>query len=79
MTALRALACGMDAPPQEGEFEVRYVAEGGGLLRISLNEAGAVRFEVASPAQGFVSYKRCARYLRPDCSGSQHGPRCPCQ
>ncbi|MGI5287711.1 hypothetical protein ACQEVF_30845 [Nonomuraea polychroma] len=45
MTALRALAGGMDAPPQDGEFEVRYVAEGSRLCRILLEEAGAVRFE----------------------------------
>ncbi|MEV0826353.1 TnsA-like heteromeric transposase endonuclease subunit [Nonomuraea rubra] len=57
MTALRALAGGMDAPPRVGEFEVRYVAEGGGLRRISLDEAGRVRFEAASPARGFASYK----------------------
>ncbi|MEU0485215.1 TnsA-like heteromeric transposase endonuclease subunit [Streptosporangium sp. NPDC006013] len=57
MTALHALAGGMDAPPPDGEFEVRYVAEGSGLQHVPLDEAGGVRFEVASPARGFVSYK----------------------
>jgi hypothetical protein len=57
MTALRALAGRMDAPPRDGEFEVRYVAEGGRLRRVSLDQAGGVRFEAASPARGFVSCK----------------------
>ncbi|MEU7892477.1 TnsA-like heteromeric transposase endonuclease subunit [Nonomuraea sp. NPDC049152] len=57
MTALRALAGGMDVPPRDGEFEVRYVAEGGGLQRVPLNEVGRMRFEAVAPARAFVSYK----------------------
>jgi hypothetical protein len=54
---LQALPDGAGDPPAEGEFEVRYVAEGGGLCRVPLDEAGAVRFEAVSLAWGFSSYK----------------------
>jgi hypothetical protein len=57
VTALRALAGGLDGAPRDGEFEVWYVAEGGGVCRVPLDEAGAVRFEAVSLAWGFSSYK----------------------
>lgn len=44
----------MDTPPRDGEFEVRYVAEGGRLQRVPLDEAGSVRFEAGGAGAGAI-------------------------
>ncbi|RVX46708.1 hypothetical protein EDD27_9608 [Nonomuraea polychroma] len=56
MTACVRRPGGMDTAPRDRQFEVRYVAEGDKLRRISLDEASAVRYETASPARGHRSF-----------------------
>lgn len=57
-----ARAGALSSPMAIESFEVRYVAEGGGVCRAPLTEAWSVRFEGVTPVRRFASFKSQRNY-----------------